>query len=333
MEQFVGEEIGNHRRPPGELGHRGRDVGAIVEPSGGQPQASHPALGLTPQPLDLTGSQAVLAERVEQLGGLGQRQREVALADLGEPAPAPPPADRQLRVDPAGQQHPRAFGEVLDDEAEILGDLRALQVVYVLEHDDERIGDGRPGGEQAVEKARRQPVHVRCRLRELREGARDRAPQAQGQRDPEALRPVVVGVECHPFPADRVQGPEPLRHRYGLPGGGPAGHQRDPPVGLGQDLGQAPPGNRPDRYRRAPELRTWHRKRAARGDGPRAPTTHMRPAITPGSEVLGPKVPSCVWPGLRTRVIPAGARPAYPERVWATHPVRRFPVGIGDKEV
>ncbi len=24
--------------------------------------------------------------------------------------------------------------------------------------------------------------------------------------------------------------------------------------------------------------------------------------------------------------------PAYPERVWATHPVRRFPVGMGDKE-
>ena len=93
---------------------------------------------MTPERLDLTGSQAVLAERGEQLGGLGQRQRQIALAELGQPGPAPPPADRQARVDPARQQHPRASGEMLDDEAEILGDLRALQVVHVLEHDDER---------------------------------------------------------------------------------------------------------------------------------------------------------------------------------------------------
>ena len=35
---------------------------------------------------------------------------------------------------------------------------------------------------------------------------------------------------------DRVQGPEPLRDGYGLPGGGTAGHQRHPPVGLSQNL-------------------------------------------------------------------------------------------------
>jgi len=32
----------------------------------------------------------MLAERGEQLDGLGQRQRQITLAELGEPAPAPP---------------------------------------------------------------------------------------------------------------------------------------------------------------------------------------------------------------------------------------------------
>ena len=221
----------------------------------------------------------MLAERGEQFGGLGQRQRQIALAELGEPGPASPPADRQARIDPAGQQHPRASGKVLDDEAEIFVDLRALQVVHVLEHDDERIGDGRPRGQQPAEELRRQPMHVRCRRRGLGEGTRDRALQGQDEREPEPLRPVIVGVECHPFPGDRVQGPEPLRDGHGLPGGGTAGHQRDPPVGLGQKLGQARTGNRPDRYRRAPELRARNRKRAAPRDVPRAHTTHL--AIQP----------------------------------------------------
>ena len=72
------------------------------------------------------------------------------------------------------------------------------------------------------------------------------------------------------------------------------------------------------------------------GSGPPAETARARAPpinhdpITPGSEAPGPKVPSGVWPGLWTRVIPcrSEARPAYPERVWATHPVRRFPVGM-----
>ena len=151
VEQLVGEQIGHHRGPPREFGHRGRDVGAVLEPGGGETQASHPALGATPQALDLTRSQAVLAERGEQLGGLGQCQRQIALAELREPAPAPPPADRQGGLRPTGQQHPRCSGKVLDDEPEILGDLRAAQQMCVLQHDDDRIGDGGPGREQPVE--------------------------------------------------------------------------------------------------------------------------------------------------------------------------------------
>ena len=124
------------------------------------------------------------------------------------------------------------------------------------------------------EELRRQPVHVNCRRRGLGEGARDRALQGQHEREPETLRPVIAGVERHPFPGDRIQGTEPLRDGHGLPGGRTAGHQRHPPVGLSQNLAQARTGNRPDRYGRAPELRARNRKRAAPGDGPCAHTTH-----------------------------------------------------------
>ena len=273
VEQLVSEQIGDHRGPPGELGHRGRDV-AVLEPGGGQPQAGHPALGVTPERLDLTGSQAVLAERGEQLGGLGQRQRQVALADLGQPAPPPPPADRQVGVHPAGQQKLRGPGEVLDHEAEILDDLRALQVMYVLQHDDQRILHGRPRGQQPVQELRRQPVHVSCRRR-AGEGTRDRARQGHDEREPETLRPVIVGVQRHPFPGDRAQGPEPLCDGHGLPGGRTTGHQRHPPIRLGQNRAEARTRNRPNRDRRTPELRTRNRKRAAPGDGPRARADHI----------------------------------------------------------
>jgi hypothetical protein len=271
VKQFVGEQIGDDRGPPGELGHGGRDVGAVPQAGRGQPQASYPALGVTPEPLDLADCQAVLAERGEQLGGLGQRQRQVALAEFGEPAPAPPPADRQAGVDPAGQQQPRGSGEVLDDETEILGDLLAPKVMHVLEHEDERLGDGRPRGQQAAEKVRRQPVHVRGRVGGLGEGARDRALQGQGERQPEALRPVVIGVERHPFPGDRAQGLEPLRNGHGLPGGRTAGHQGYAPVGLGQDIGQPRTSNCADRHCRAPELGARNPKRAAHGNRPLYP--------------------------------------------------------------
>ena len=87
----LGEQVRHDRGPPGELGHCGRDVGAILEPRR-RPAAGRrtPALGVTPQLLELTRRQAMLAERGEQLDGLGQRQRQITLAELGEPAPAPP---------------------------------------------------------------------------------------------------------------------------------------------------------------------------------------------------------------------------------------------------
>ena len=127
------------------------------------------------------------------------------------------------------------------------------------------------------EKLRRQAVHVSCGRHSLGEGTRDRALQGQDESEPETLRPVIASVECHPFPGDRVQGLEPLRDGHGLPGGGTAGHQRHPPVGLGQNLAQARTGNRSHRDRRAPELRAWNRKRGASRDGPRAHTHPFDP--------------------------------------------------------
>ena len=218
---------------------------------------------------------------------------------------------------------------MLDDEAEILVNLRAPKVMYVLEHEDERIGDGRPRGQQPADKLRRQPVHVRRRRRSPGEGTRDRALQGQDEREPEALRPVVAGVECHPFPGDRAQGLEPLRDGHGLPCAGAAGHQRHPPVGLGENLGQARTGNRPDWYCRAPELRARNREWAVSGGAPHVRTNHRHDRIRPGSEA--PKAESPIW--RLARAPDAGhsrrgeARQAHPERVWATHPVRRFPEG------
>ena len=40
VEQLVGEQIGHHRGPPRELRHRSRDVGAVLEPGGGEAQAA-----------------------------------------------------------------------------------------------------------------------------------------------------------------------------------------------------------------------------------------------------------------------------------------------------
>ena len=119
---------------------------------------------------------------------------------------------------------------MLDDEAKTLGDLPALKVVYVVEDDDERVLDGRPRGEQPAGELRRQPIHVSCRRRNLGEGARYRALQGEGEREPETLRLVIAGVQRDPFPGYRVQGLEPLRDGHGLPGGGTAGHQRHSPA-------------------------------------------------------------------------------------------------------
>jgi hypothetical protein len=58
---------------------------------------------------------------------------------------------------------------------------------------------------------------------------------------------------------------------------------------LGQDRGKSRTGNRPDRCRRVPGLRTRNRKQAARGDGPRAPPIYDQ-LITPGLEASGPDV-------------------------------------------
>jgi hypothetical protein len=112
----------------------------------------------------------MLAERGEQLGRLGHGKRQIVLAEFGEPASAPPPADGQARVDPACQQHPRAPGKAIHDEAEALGDLRAAELVHVLQHDDQRIDDGPPRGQQPVQELRRQTMHMSCRRR-LGEGA------------------------------------------------------------------------------------------------------------------------------------------------------------------
>ena len=159
------------------------------------------------------------------------------------------------------------------------------------------------------EELRRQAMHVSCRRRSLGEGTRDRALQGQGEREPETLRPVIAGVERHPFPGDRVQGLEPLRGGHGLPGGGTAGHQRHPPVGLAQNLGRGadgqspgpvPPGTRTSSAE--PKAGRRPRERHARA------ATHPSDPITAGSEVPGPKVPSGVCPssGPRSSPCPAG---------------------------
>jgi hypothetical protein len=82
VQELVGEQIGHHRGPPREPGQRARDIGAIPELGRGQTHAAHPALGVTPEPLDVTGHETVLAERGEQFGGLGRRKRQIVLAAL-----------------------------------------------------------------------------------------------------------------------------------------------------------------------------------------------------------------------------------------------------------
>ena len=154
------------------------------------------------------------------------------------------------------------------------------------------------------------------------EGARDGAVQGQDERQPETLGPVVVGVQGHPFPGDRAPGLEPLRDRYGFAGG------RGPVT-------------------RATRQSGWVRTLARRGRVMARTGTAGQPNFERGTENGPPPVavPVCALAtvSIRSRRAPDIPRPKvssgvfvpgprsapprreYPERVWATHPARRFP--------
>ena len=267
-----------------------------LSPAAARRRPGDPALGATPESLDVSGGETVLAECGEQLGGLGQRQRQIALAELGEPAPAPPPADGQVRVDPARQQHPRAPGQVLDDEGETFGDLRAPQVMNVLEHDDQRLIHGRPRGGAAGPGTPGQPHARQLRRRGLGEGtgiARCRARTNVSQKRSGRSSPASSVTDSR---ADRVQGPNHCATDTVLPVGRPGSYQRRPASSAGQEPRPGAHGqNRPEPYR-------WASNFDAERKGPPSETSTratrpIRPMRSRGHRDARDEVDPAPWPG------------------------------------
>ena len=194
LEHLLGEEVDDEAVVAGEAGDEVGGVDAPLHRERGELQGRDPAFGagLESGHVALVEAQA---HRVVEVGGrFAVGEAEVRGADLEEIAACPQPTERQRRVGPAGDHQVGLAGEVVDQEAEGVVDLRAVDDVVVVEDDRDVVG---AGGE--IVQQRREDRLGRLRRPEERERVRS-DPVVDGrdrgdQIGEEHGRVVVAGVE------------------------------------------------------------------------------------------------------------------------------------------
>ena len=212
----------------GELGDRGGRLVLVGEHQRCEPQARSPSLGALDQQPDLVAGERQ-AVALEQLRGLGRREREVACADLGQLVSEPQPLQRQPGVNPRADHDPKR-GWVRDQRMEDRGQLGAVGLVEVVEHERHRSARGAQRGEDAVSDVVGCPGW-RTGRRRLAQRRRERVPEPVrarlrgGEREPGhapggamLARPVSHQhrLSCAHRPRDQGEGPLDR----GLEGGG-----------------------------------------------------------------------------------------------------------------
>ena len=187
----------------------------------GEPQAGGPALGALVQQLDVGGRQVQRELLVEQLLGLAGAELQLGRADLDQLARRAQPGERERRVDAGGDRDLQVARRVLEQERDRAVDELVVQLVVVVEHEHDAVGqlgelvdqprehhgvDRRPGVRQRGEHAAAEPGQDRA------QGGDDVAPEAHGvvvrgiERDPRerpvgALRPPPLGEHGRLAPA------------------------------------------------------------------------------------------------------------------------------------
>ena len=197
----LGQEIvGDEALISAELTDGGERIGHATKPERREHERGGPSLRACVQQLDLVVAEADLAAFDEQLTRLGDRERELVRAQLGERAAGTQPRQAERRVDARDHDQACVRGEMLDGVVDRRQGITVRDGLQVVEHDHELAPEASDPVQQLVDRAARRPPPHRAAP-----GSSGRGPGESGR--PRSRCRSTAGLDrCHGRRASPRQG-------------------------------------------------------------------------------------------------------------------------------